>query len=212
MDLGTLISLLRVYKYAAMFGVLFFSGMGLPVPEEVTLLASGLAVGWEEADFLVALVTCVLGILAADSLLFAMGRYCGPWFLSLKPVGWVLTERRQARIQRLFDEHGSKAILTARFFVGVRLGIYAYAGQSGISWARFLFLDLLSTLMTGPLTLLVGAYAASKLTNPHRAIQLAGELLHQGSFWLYGALALSLFVVISRWAWRRQRRNGFARV
>ena len=33
------------YKYLAMFGVLLLCGIGLPVPEEVTLILSGLAVG-----------------------------------------------------------------------------------------------------------------------------------------------------------------------
>ena len=38
------VEILQSYKSLAMFGVLFLCGLGLPVPEEITLLASGLAV------------------------------------------------------------------------------------------------------------------------------------------------------------------------
>src|SRR5262245_44465315 len=57
-------------RYLAMFGILFLCGVGLPIPEEVTLVGSGLLVGWGEAEFIWASVACVLGILAGDSIIF----------------------------------------------------------------------------------------------------------------------------------------------
>ena len=92
--LEAVLGLLRSYKYAAMFGVLFLCGVGLTLPEEVTLIAAGLAVGWEEANFWLASVVCVAGILAGDSVIFGMGRYCGRWFLEARPMRWILSAKR----------------------------------------------------------------------------------------------------------------------
>src|SRR5262245_61181055 len=150
LTLDNLLGLLGRFKYAAMFGILFFCGLGLPVPEEVTLIGSGLAVGWDKADFWLASVACVAGILAGDSIVFALGRYRGKWFLSSRPMRWLLTESRQQRIWKLFARHGNAAVFFTRFIAGLRIGVYAYAGQHGMAWARFLFLDLCGALISGP--------------------------------------------------------------
>ena len=59
LDIDGVIEYLRRYKYLAMFSILFLCGLGLPIPEEVTLIASGLFVGWDEADFLYSSIACV---------------------------------------------------------------------------------------------------------------------------------------------------------
>src|SRR5262245_59039003 len=91
LPIKALLNLVDQYKYATMFGVLFACGLGLPLPEEVTLIASGLAVGWEKAHFFWASVACVAGILAGDAFIFAMGRYFGRSFLAMKPMRILLT-------------------------------------------------------------------------------------------------------------------------
>src|SRR2546422_11638981 len=120
--MDSLLSLVGRYRYAAMFSVLLLCGLGLPLPEEVTLIASGLAVGWEEANFWVASLVCVAGILTGDSVIFALGRYHGQRFLTSRPMQWILTERRLSKIHNLFSKHGTKAVFFTRFFAGLRIG------------------------------------------------------------------------------------------
>ncbi|MBI4605791.1 MAG: DedA family protein [Planctomycetes bacterium] len=204
--LETVLGLLERYKYAAMFGILTLCGVGLPVPEEVTLIASGLAVGWEKADFWLASLLCVLGILAGDSIIFALGRYRGRWFLQSKPMRWLLTEKRQERIHRLFARHGRKAVFFARFFAGIRIGVYAYAGQYGMGWIRFLFLDLLGALVSGPTSIAAGAFVAKRIADPQRAAEVARDLVHRGSHWIYAGFALFVLMGVAHWLWGR--RNG----
>jgi membrane protein DedA with SNARE-associated domain len=202
--LDTLLGLLESYKYAAMFGVLFLCGLGLPMPEEVTLIASGLAVGWEKANFWLASVSCVAGILSGDAFIFFMGRYHGRRFLASKPMRWLLTESRQSKIGSLFAKHGNKAVFFARFLPGVRIGVYAYAGQHGMGWFRFLLLDLMGAVISGPTSIFVGGFAAAKIADPEDAARYASHLIHEGSNWIYVVLGLVVLVGVAHWAWGRR--------
>ncbi len=47
--MSTILDWLLDLRYLAMFGILVLCGMGLPIPEEVTLVGSGLMVGWHKA-------------------------------------------------------------------------------------------------------------------------------------------------------------------
>ena len=205
MSFETVLGLLRSYKYVAMFGVLFLCGLGLPLPEEITLVASGFAVGWEWANFWWASAACVAGILAGDAFIFGMGRYCGRWFLEARPMRWILSPRRQRKVQRVFEKHGRKTVFFARFFAGVRIGVYAYAGQHGMSWVRFLVLDLLGALISGPTSVFLGSFVAKKVADPKMAAEMATKLIHEGRHWIYAAVGLLVLLAVLHWLWTNRR-------
>lgn len=205
LSLDNILGLLEKYKYFAMFGVLFACGLGLPLPEEVTLIASGLAVGWEKANFLWASAACVAGILAGDAFIFAMGRYFGKRFLQSRPMRIVLSEKRQARIHSLFARRGNLAVFFARFLAGIRIGVYAYAGQHGMSWVRFLFLDLCGALLSGPTSIWIGSYAARQVADPQSAARKAREWIHEGSYVLYVLLGIIAIACLGHWWWTHRR-------
>lgn len=208
--IDTVLGYLLEYRYLAMFGAIFLSALGLPVPEEVTLIAAGLAVGWQKADFVLASLACIAGILASDAFNFALGRYAGAWFLSRRMVRWVLTPKRQLKIKELFDRHGAKAVFISRFIPVMRLGVHAYAGSHGLGWGRFLLIDSCGALITGPCTILVGRYAAQRLADPERAAELARDLVATGSHWIWAAIALCLVVVALSWSRQRARSPALA--
>jgi len=204
LSIKALLTLVDHYKYATMFGVLFACGLGLPLPEEVTLIVSGLAVGWEKAHFFWASVACVAGILAGDAFIFAMGRYFGRSFLRLRPMRILLNEKRQLRIERLFARHGSKAVFFARFLAGVRIGVYAYAGQHGMSWLRFLFLDFLGAALSGPTSIAIGAWVGRRIADPDQAAVYARNILHRGTHWIYIILGALVLLALAHWLWMRR--------
>ena len=51
MNIDFLIQAVSEYRYFAMFGILFVSAMGVPIPEEPLLIASGLSVGWGDSQY-----------------------------------------------------------------------------------------------------------------------------------------------------------------
>jgi membrane protein DedA with SNARE-associated domain len=203
-SLDTVLSYLREYRYLAMFLAIFLSALGLPLPEEVTLIATGLAVGWSEADFVLASVACIAGILASDAFNFAMGRYAGAWFFQRRTVQWVLTPRRQEKVRRMFDRHGPKAVFISRFIPVMRLGVHAYAGSHGLGWGKFLLIDLVGAMITGPGTILVGVYAARQISDQRRAGALAEDILARGNVWIWAAIGLGVAILVARSLWLRR--------
>ena len=148
------------FQYLAMFGVLFLCGIGLPIPEEVTLISSGVIVYFNpDANFWIASVVCVTAILIGDSIIFFTGRKLGRSF----PDSWFIRAINNKKVHRQFEKHGTKAVFFARFLAGVRIGVYAYAGQHGMRWPKFIFLDLLGALISGPTSIFVGMWATEKL-------------------------------------------------
>src|ERR1041385_1317476 len=183
-------------KYLAMFGILFLCGIGLPIPEEVTLVTSGLLVGWKEANFLLASGACVLGILAGDTIIFGMGYHFGRRFLESRPMRILLTARRQVKVSRFFGRHGSKAVFFARFFAGVRIGVYAYAGSQRIRWSKFIVIDLLGAVICGPTSVFLGMLVAQKLvTDRDEAGRTAARIVHQFGHWLILGAAACIIIL-----------------
>ncbi len=197
---------LLAYEYLAMFGILFLCGVGLPVPEEVTLIGSGLLVGWGEADFFLASAACVVGILAGDSIIFGLGHHYGEAFLRSRPMRFLIHTKRQAKVASFFAKHGNKAVFFARFVAGVRIGVYAYAGSQKMSWLKFLFLDFLGAIISAPTSIWIGKWAAQKFAaDPNEAALRAQEIVSEfGHLLLLGVVVLVVAFIVFK-AWRRRR-------
>ena len=203
------------HQYLAMFGVLFLCGVGLPLPEEVTLIGSGILVGLEGADFFVASFVCVLGILAGDSIIFGLGYGFGSRFLQSRPMRLLLSTHRQERVAGFFSRHGSKAVFFARFVAGVRVGVYAYAGSQRMSWFRFLLLDFLGAMISGPTSVWLGKFVIQRFVEPpqrgpegelsresviaaaEKAYTRAEEIVHDQ--WPWVALGVVVLAVLVWW-------------
>ncbi len=189
---------LLAYEYLAMFGILTLCGVGLPLPEEVTLLGSGLLVGWHEANFLAATLACASGILLGDFIIFGLGHSYGQKFLDSAPMHLLLSPSRQARVRHFFSKHGSKTLFLARFFPGVRIGVYAYAGSQGVSWGRFLWIDGLGVLLSAPISVWLGCKAAQAFADDRAtAVRTALEMGRRVGHWvILGSIAAIVGLVV----------------
>lgn len=176
------------FGYLAPFTVLLLCGMGLPLPEEVSLIGSGVLLHQGEVEFLPIVIVCSVAILLGDSIPFWLGRRYGLAALRVRWVARVVHPERFARLQRRFEDHGNWATFACRFLAGVRIPGYFLAGMMGMSYVRFLVLDLLGVLISVPVSIWLGRLFADQVDT----LQARMKNLHV----LLAFLAVSLVLII----------------
>ena len=144
------------YGYLLAFGILLLCGLGLPLPEEVTLIGSGLLVYKGEVEFIPITLVCSVAILLGDSVPFWLGRKYGMNALRIPWVARILHPERFSRLQRRFDEHGNWATFACRFLAGIRIPGFFISGTMGMRYVRFLVLDGLGVLVSVPASIYLG--------------------------------------------------------
>ena len=160
---GWLLGSFGRFNYLAPFLVLFLCGIGLPIPEEVTLIASGLLVHQGQVDFVAITVVCSLAILIGDSVPYFLGRRYGMSALKVRWVRRIIHPERFARLEKRFERHGNWAVFACRFFAGVRIPGYFLAGTMRMSFGRFLLLDTLGVLISVPISIWMGQIFAEQI-------------------------------------------------
>jgi len=134
------------YGLFAVFVALILPPFGLPLPEDVSLLAAGVLVRSGHAQFWVACLVGYSGILCADTIAWLMGRKVG-----LHPTGFIarlVGPKDIERIERFFRRYGAWAIVIARQFPGLRFPAFFFAGASGVRYRRFIAFDGSAALIT----------------------------------------------------------------
>jgi len=135
------------FERGSYLGIVLFltlTGIGLPVPEEVPIIAAGVASRAQALHWYYALPACMVGALLGDSLMYGIGRFFGAKILKDHPW-WsgFLTPERERTIEELLKKHGIKAFFVARFLVGLRSPFYLTAGILRVKYRWFLFADLI---------------------------------------------------------------------
>ncbi|MFM7244341.1 MAG: DedA family protein [Planctomycetaceae bacterium] len=130
-------------SYLGIILFLTLTGIGLPIPEEVPIVAAGVASRVKDGlKWYYALPACMVGALLGDSLMYAIGRFFGARILREHPW-WsgFLTPERERTIESLIHKHGIMAFFVARFLVGLRSPFYLTAGMLRVKYRWFLFAD-----------------------------------------------------------------------
>lgn len=144
------------FTYLGPFLLLVLCGLGLPLPEEVSLIGAGVLLYQGEAEFAPMLVACMLGVLAGDAIPYFVGRRFGKRALRHRWVARVLDRRRLVVLERRFRAHRNWGTFTTRFFPGLRWPGYFLAGTLRVPPLRWLLLDLIGAAIQVPLTLALG--------------------------------------------------------
>jgi len=154
--LALLTSAHGVPAYGLVFGVLIASGLGLPLPEDVSLVTGGYLSYVGAAGFVPMLAVAFAGILAGDLLIFLAGRRYGS---DLAESGWCsrfFSAQKRCRVEQYFERHGDGLVVAARFLPGLRAVTYFVVGTSRMATWRFLLLDSVAACVSAPVWLVLG--------------------------------------------------------
>jgi membrane protein DedA with SNARE-associated domain len=145
------------------FAWLVIGGLGLPLPEDVALLATGALIHYGSVAPAVALAVVYVGAITGDAMLFFLARRLGPAAYNRPVVRRLLPPARRLRIEDAYRKYGGRLIFFARHVAGLRAAAFTMAGIHGMQPRRFLFWDALAASISVPLVVGVGYLAAFHL-------------------------------------------------
>lgn len=196
--LEELINLFTQHDYLAVFLVLLICGMGVPIPEDITLVAGGVISGLGYSNVHVMFGVGMAGVLVGDLIMFMIGRHYGESALRWRWVSWLVTPERRELVQRKFDRYGIRLLFIARFLPGLRSPIFIIAGWSRrVSLLKFLLLDGAAALISVPFWVYLGYYGADN----HEWLM---QWVHRGKTGIWIAIAVLLTVALVLF-WRHRR-------
>jgi membrane protein DedA with SNARE-associated domain len=197
--LERLVTIFAENGYIAVWIALMICGAGLPLPEDVTLVAGGVIAGLGYANVHVMFALCMAGVLMGDAAMFLLGHHYGARMLKWRWVARVLTPERYQVVQHKFARYGNRVLFVARFLPGMRTTIYVTAGTTRqVSLLRFLLIDAAAALISVPVWVYLGFFGAD-----NHVWLMTWMRRGQNSAWLlFGMVLLCL-----GWLWWRYRRR-----
>jgi membrane protein DedA with SNARE-associated domain len=142
---------------------LIIAGFGVPIPEDIMLVAAGVLVARGECTFAEALLACTIGVFVGDTSIFLLARRYGHRLLEVRPFRWIFTEARKQKTLELFQRHGHVIVFMGRHMAGLRMPIFAMAGIYGVKLRTFWLYDGLGLLVSAPAVIGIGYYFAKNL-------------------------------------------------
>ena len=189
--------------YAWLAGILLLCGLGLPIPEDISLIAAGYF-AWKGVLYIhMAFLVCFAAVFLGDTTAFFMGRMFGRKVLASKLAQRYFTPRRQLRVRAYFRKFGSKVVLVGRFTPGLRFTIFFTAGTLHLRPATFFVYDFVAAAFSVPVLV-------------YSAWFFGGQIDHVVSYarrterGLIGAFVVVAAVIAIR-VWRRHKRRVAAR-
>ncbi len=189
--------------YVGIVVFLMLTGAGLPVPEEVFIIAAGAASAQGELDPRLAFAACLFGALAGDCILYWIGYHFGRRVVR-EHHWWTrfVHPEREAQMERMIRDHGLKVLFLTRFLVGIRAPVYLSAGVLHVRFRRFFLIDLFCA------TMVIGTFFGLSYFLSDRY----GESIYA---WIHGAevgfsVAVAAVVVAAAifFYWRHRRRKA----
>lgn len=160
--LNLLVNFFSDYGYFAVFGVLILCGFGLPVPEDISLVAGGVISALGNTNEHIMFAVGMAGVLIGDAVVFTAGLTFGEKILQNRFVARIITPDRYDTVQKQFEKYGKWVVFMARFMPGLRTPIFLTAGVSKrVSFLRFFITDFLAAFISVPVWVYLGFYGAS---------------------------------------------------
>jgi len=156
--------------YPVLFSILVLASLGLPIPEDIPLIAAGVLLRTSPgiATWAGTLAVALVGVMLGDLVLYAIGRWWGRDVVRHRSVNWLITPARFERACARFHRYGVWFCFFGRFIVGVRAAMCLTAGATHFPYWRFFLADFIGAAASVPLFLYLGYWFAGMLPTLER--------------------------------------------
>jgi membrane protein DedA with SNARE-associated domain len=184
--------------YLGIVLILILGGLGLPIPEEAPIILAAVLSKNGRLNWMLALASCLVGVLLGDLVVYFLGFVYGEKVLSLPLTRRLLTRRRESQIKGYFHRHGYKILVSGRFMPGFRTAAYLTAGILKLPFLKLLVTDVVAASLTTFLMFGLGYAFAHQIQSGIREAQQ----------WVLVAVAIGVATwLIVRYE-RARRRSG----
>jgi membrane protein DedA with SNARE-associated domain len=195
----TLQGFVEQFTYLGIFAVLLLGSLGVPIPEEMPIIAAAVLSHEGLARWWLALPVCLLGALSGDMVLYWVGRHWGEKVLNWRVVRLVLTLKREQWLNAAYRRHAVKTIVTARHVMGLRAAAFLTAGMARVPFWKFVVADAGAAALGVPLVFGLAYFFTDEIT------AIAADV-HRVERWLVlaGLLVFMVVLVVSVRRWYRR--------
>jgi len=188
------------FPYLGIFAVLFAAALGVPIPEEIPIVAAGVLAQEELARWWIALPVCILGVLSGDVVLYGAGRHWGEQVLNWRAVRLVLNPEREARLKAAYQRHAIKTVFMVRHVMGLRAAAFLTAGIARVPFWKFLAADASAATLGVPVSFGLAYFFADELEDVMADV-------HRVERWLGLLVVIVMAVGLALVSWRRSRQG-----
>lgn len=166
-----------MWIYFFLVVMMLLSAVGLPFPEEVTLVSVGILAyiglhpelypppfpGAPHVHPTTAALVAFFAVFASDFIIYCIGRYFGPKVFEWAPVKRVISEESRLKIENWTHKYGSLACGIFRFTPGVRFPGHLACGMVKFPVWKFLLVDGIAAAISVPTQVLLFAHYGEQI-------------------------------------------------
>lgn len=189
--------------------MMLLSAVGLPLPEEVTLVSVGVLAymgahpdkypppypGAPYVHPTTAAIVAFLAVWGSDFLIYWIGRYFGPRVFEWGPVKRFISSENRMKIEQWTQKYGAMACGIFRFTPGIRFPGHLACGMVKFSAWKFAFVDGVAALISVPTQILIIAHYGEDILG----------VLKQFKFVVFGILGIVLLIYLYK-KWQESRK------
>jgi len=180
-----------------LFLILLGGGVGLPLSEDLTLLAAGVLAHQHIFRLRHVILVGFIATVCADWIIYLAGRRYGRAIVTLPVLARLFGAARLDAVQGAIERHGTRAVFAARFMLGFRTATLLAAGTFRVPAYRFGLAEAAGTAIFVSAMATLGYLFSDRA---ERVFHDVGRMEH----WLVlvGLLGLALYLGLRAWMGR----------
>lgn len=193
--IDAIVAFVHEFGYLGIFIMTFIESSFLPVPAEITMVPAGYLVSEKEMNGGWVMLSATLGTVAGALLNYWIAMRYGRSLLLKYSRFFFLNEKKLARIESFFEEHGGISTFTGRLIPGLRHFISFPAGLARMNLKRFCFYTGLGGGLWMFALMMLGYFIGENKA-----------LVKQWLPYLTGKFLILVLVVVAGYVWFQRRR------
>lgn len=158
-----------------LFALLVLGGLGLPFPEDATLILCGIFIATGIVRPAAGLIASYAGLMSMDIFLFHIGKKYGTKVTANKRFRKILNQERLLKLEQKFSKWGMFFLLLGRQLVGLRAQLFLVCGTLNMPYIRFIAADMASAVLTMAIMVGIGYAGGHSISAFSRNIHRIGD-------------------------------------